>query len=100
MQVDRDGTGKTGSLVRCYLRFIENVSKLFHESVLAVEKKECTITEVYNIMHSLLTKLQNRMEHDFFGTATHSLLDTLETDEQNAAVRDFRMFLDAAISCI
>ena len=47
MQVDRDGARKNGSLVRCYLRFIENVSKLIHESVLAVEKKESTICIVY-----------------------------------------------------
>ena len=48
-------------------------------------------------MHSLLTKLQNRMKHDFFGATTHDLLDTLETDEQHAAVTDFRKFLDAAM---
>ena len=97
MQVDRDG-GADNFIVRCYLGFIENVSNVFHESVLVIEKKACTITEVYGIMHNLLTKLQNRKEHSFFGTATQDLLDALETDEQDSAVCDFNQFLDTAVA--
>ena len=97
-KVDRDGAGEQSSVMRCYLLFIENVSKVFRESILAVEKKACTVTEVHGIRHGLLKMLKNRREHSFFGTSTQDMLDILEQNDQNAAVCDFCKFLDAAIA--
>ena len=97
MKVDQDGAGEQASAVRCYLLFIENVSKVFRESILAVEKKACTVTEVHSIMHGLLRMLKNRREHSFFGTSIQDMLDILEQNDQNAAVCDFCKFLVAAI---
>ena len=46
MQVDRDG--EDDSIVRCHWQFVQNVYKVFNKSALAIEKKACTNTEVYN----------------------------------------------------
>lgn len=49
-----------------YLKFMENVMQVFHDAVLLVEDKEVTICELYNIMSTVITKLQQCIDNSFF----------------------------------
>lgn len=52
--------GKPGAELHVYLSFLNNVLKIFHDVVLLLEGEDTSVCELYEIMFTLKTKLQQR----------------------------------------
>lgn len=84
---DQDSEGHPLEL-QAYLSFLNNGLKIFHEVVLLLEGDGRTVCELYEIMSTLRTKLQQRQVDSFFGVETSALLQKF-TDQK----RGFFSFL-------
>ncbi|KAF1379376.1 hypothetical protein PFLUV_G00175430 [Perca fluviatilis] len=57
-----------------YPSFLSNALKIFHDTVLVLEREDGTVCELYDMMFTLKTKLQQRQSDGFFGAQTGVLL--------------------------
>ncbi|KAL0192020.1 hypothetical protein M9458_010316, partial [Cirrhinus mrigala] len=80
---DQDGEGNPLDL-QIYLSFL---SKIFHDTVLVLEREDGTVCELYDMMFTLKTKLQQRQSDGFFGAQTGVLLQQFP-DRQAAVLRE------------
>ena len=53
---------------------LSNALKIFHDTVLVLEREDGTVCELYDMMFTLKTKLQLRQSEGFFGAQTDVLL--------------------------
>lgn len=53
-------------LLKMYLSFFSNVSKVFNEAFIVLEKNQLAIIETYDAMSKLRSKLICRKEDSFF----------------------------------
>lgn len=94
---DQDSEGHPLEL-QAYLSFLNNGLKIFHEVVLLLEADGRTVCELYEIMSTLRTKLQQQKVDSFFGVETSALLQQF-TDQKRAAIQqDFSNFYESALS--
>lgn len=70
-----------------YLSFLSNALKIFHDTVLVLERADGTVCELYDMMFTLKTKLQQRQSDGFFGAQAALLLQQFP-DRQAAVIRD------------
>jgi hypothetical protein len=54
-----------GELLRIYLVFFNNASRIFHETISVLEKSDLVTTETYNVMLLFRNKILNRMKDKF-----------------------------------
>jgi hypothetical protein len=54
-----------GELLRIYLVFFNNVSRIFHETISVLEKSDLVTIETYNVMLLFRNKILNRMKDKF-----------------------------------
>nr|XP_055037244.1 uncharacterized protein LOC129424964 [Misgurnus anguillicaudatus] len=83
---DQDGEGNPLDL-QVYLSFLSNALKIFHDTVLVLEREDGTVCELYDMMFILKTKLQQRQSDGFFGAQTDVLLQQFP-DRQAAVLRE------------
>ncbi|KAJ8011748.1 hypothetical protein DPEC_G00061480 [Dallia pectoralis] len=83
---DQDGEGNPLDL-QVYLSFLSNALKIFHDTVLVLEREDGTICELYDMMFTLKTKLQQRQSDGFFGVQMCVLLQQFP-DRQAAVLRE------------
>ncbi|XP_056468115.1 uncharacterized protein LOC130406514 [Gadus chalcogrammus] len=83
---DQDGEGNPLDL-QVYLSFLSNALKIFHDTVLVLEREDGTVCEGYDMMFTLKTKLQLRQSDGFFGAQTDVLLQQFP-DLQAAVLRE------------
>ncbi|XP_058636265.1 uncharacterized protein LOC131543068 [Onychostoma macrolepis] len=83
---DQDGEGNPLDL-QVYLSFLSNALKIFHNTVLVLEREDGTVCELYDMMFTLKTKLQQRQSDGFFGAQTGVLLQQFP-DRQAAVLRE------------
>ncbi|CAL8263874.1 unnamed protein product [Merluccius merluccius] len=72
---------------KVYLSFLSNALKIFHDTVLVLEREDGTVCELYDMMFNLKTKLQLRHSDGFFGAQTDVLLQQFP-DRQAAVLRE------------
>ncbi|KAF4108796.1 hypothetical protein G5714_009869 [Onychostoma macrolepis] len=70
-----------------YPSFLSNALKIFHNTVLVLEREDGTVCERYDMMFTLKTKLQQRQSDGFFGAQTGVLLQQFP-DRQAAVLRE------------
>ncbi|XP_035985951.1 uncharacterized protein LOC118559371 [Fundulus heteroclitus] len=83
---DQDGEGNPLDL-QVYLSFLSNALKNFYDTVLVLEREDGTVCELYDMMFTLKTKLQQRQSDGFFGAQTDVLLQQFP-DRQAAVLRE------------
>ncbi|CAM4725598.1 unnamed protein product [Leuciscus chuanchicus] len=83
---DQDGEGNPLDL-QVYLSFLSNALKIFHDTVLVLEREDGTVCELYDMMFTLKTKLQQRQSDGFFGAQMGVLLQQFP-DRQAAVLRE------------
>ncbi|KAK7879558.1 hypothetical protein WMY93_033730 [Mugilogobius chulae] len=93
---DQDSEGQPLKL-QVYLSFLHNALKVFHDAILMLEGDNKTVCELYDIMSTLRTKLQQRQKDSFFGIETNTLLQTFSQYEATTIKEDFSNFYQCAI---
>ncbi|KAJ4929715.1 hypothetical protein JOQ06_018737, partial [Pogonophryne albipinna] len=94
---DEDGDGKSLEL-QVYLSFLANVLKIFHDVVLLLEREDGTVCELYDMMLTLKTKLQQRQIDSFFGMETIAILQQFPDQKAAAIKHDLSKFYQAALN--
>ncbi|KAJ4926419.1 hypothetical protein JOQ06_008593 [Pogonophryne albipinna] len=94
---DEDGDGKPLEL-QVYLSFLNNVLKIFHDVVLLLEKEDRAVCELYDMMLTLKTKLQQRQIDSFFGMETSAILQQFPNQKAAAIKHDLSKFYQAALN--
>ncbi|KAJ8416211.1 hypothetical protein AAFF_G00382330 [Aldrovandia affinis] len=94
---DEDGDGKPLEL-QVYLSFLNNVLKIFHHVVLLLEGEDGTVCELYDMMLTLKTKLQQRQMDSFFGMETSAILQQFPDAKAAAIKHDLSIFYQAALN--
>ena len=97
IKADQDGEGQPLQL-QVYLAFLNNVLKMFHEVVLQLEGQDGTVCELYDIMFTLKTKLQQRQVDSFFGMEASELLQEFPDREAATIKKDLSNFYNAALT--
>ncbi|RXN37953.1 zinc finger protein 862-like [Labeo rohita] len=82
--VDRPFASPAADLMN---EFLINALKIFHDTVLVLEREDGTVCELYDMMFTLKTKLQQRQSDGFFGAQTGVLLQQFP-DRQAAVLRE------------
>lgn len=72
--------------LQVYLSFLSHVLKTFHEVVLLLDGENGTVCELYEIMLTLKTKLQQHQRDSLFGMETSALLEQFP-EQKAAAIR-------------
>uniref|UniRef100_A0AAV2JMP7 Uncharacterized protein n=1 Tax=Knipowitschia caucasica TaxID=637954 RepID=A0AAV2JMP7_KNICA len=83
---DQDGEGNPLDL-QVYLSFLSNALKIFHDTVLVLEREDGTVCELYDMMFTLKTKLHQQQSDGFLGAQTGVLLQQFP-DRQAAVLRE------------
>lgn len=94
---DQEGEGQPLQL-QVYLAFLKNVLKMFHEVVLQLEGQDGTVCELYDIMFTLKTKLQQRETDSFFGMEASEPLQQFPDREAATIEKDLSNFYNAALT--
>ncbi|KAI4810800.1 hypothetical protein KUCAC02_013730 [Chaenocephalus aceratus] len=84
--------------LQVYLSFLNNVLKIFHDVVLLLERDDGTVCELYDIMLTLKTKLQQRQIDSFFGMETSAILQQFPDQKAAAIKHDLSKFYQAALN--
>jgi hypothetical protein len=79
------------------------VGTLFNDAILSIEGDEASsVTEVYDVMSLLKSKLQNRRDEAYFGDACMAMMEQLEeldaSHQTTLFKTEFTAFYDTAIS--
>ncbi|CAL8398046.1 unnamed protein product [Boreogadus saida] len=82
-----DQNGEGNPLLQVYLSFLSNALKIFHNTVLVLEREDGTVCELYDMKFILKTKLQLRQSDGFFGAQTDVFLKQFP-DRQAAVLRE------------
>lgn len=94
---DQDGEGQPLEL-QAYLSFLHIALKIFHEVILQLEGEDRTVCELYDIMSTLKTKLQQRQVDSFFGLETNPLLQNFPDHKATTIKEDFLGFYKCALN--
>lgn len=78
----------TTELYIYYLKFLENVMQILHDAVLLVEGDEVTACELYDIMSTVRTKLQQRIDDSSFGFEAGQALVNLDGPHETTVKQD------------
>ncbi|XP_041844096.1 uncharacterized protein LOC121641831 [Melanotaenia boesemani] len=96
-KMDQDGEGQPLEL-QAYLAFLKNTLKIFHDVVLLLEGQDGTVCEIYDLMLTLKTKLQQRQMDSFFGMETTALIQQFPEQRAETIKQDFSNFYKAALN--
>uniref|UniRef100_A0A9J7YS77 Uncharacterized protein n=1 Tax=Cyprinus carpio carpio TaxID=630221 RepID=A0A9J7YS77_CYPCA len=94
---DQHGDGLPLQL-QAYLSFLHNALKTFHDVILVLEGDNITVCELYDILSTLLRKLQQWQADSFFGVETSALLQKFPDCEATAIKQDFSNFYSNSLS--
>ncbi|XP_041850909.1 uncharacterized protein LOC121646098 [Melanotaenia boesemani] len=94
---DQDGEGNPLEL-QVYLSFLNNALKIFHDIVLLLEREDATVCELYDMMFTLKTKLQQRQIDGFFGVETDALLQVFPNQQAAAVKHDMCNFYQVSLA--
>uniref|UniRef100_A0A3B1JVS3 HAT C-terminal dimerisation domain-containing protein n=1 Tax=Astyanax mexicanus TaxID=7994 RepID=A0A3B1JVS3_ASTMX len=84
--------------LQAYLAFLNNILKIFHDVVLLLEGQDGTVCELYDIMLTLKTKLQQRQIDCFFGMETSAILQQFPDQKAATIKHDFSNFYKTALN--
>ncbi|KAL6490146.1 hypothetical protein MHYP_G00004910 [Metynnis hypsauchen] len=97
LKTDQDGEGQPLEL-QAYLAFLNNMLKIFHDVVLLLEGQDVTVCELYDIMLTLKTKLQQREIDCFYGMETSAILQQFPDQKAATIKHDFSNFYKTALN--
>lgn len=81
-----------------YLLFSQYVMEIFKSAVLELESNATSAADVFIILTNLRKKLKSQCEEEFFGYHVHQLLANVDAAEAQEATKDFKLFLNSAIT--
>lgn len=81
-----------------YLSFSANVCSLFEKSNMILQRSDTTSTELFQIMNTLLTQLNTRIEENFFGSFIRKAKNHANEEVLQQAMSDFKIFYENARS--
>ncbi|CAF1396996.1 unnamed protein product [Rotaria sp. Silwood1] len=84
----------------CILSFLQHVLFELHKKNLELQRNYTTAVDLFRIITSIKTKLQERIDSEFFGAACRYKLMRLPIDTQNRLKSSFIKFLSAIIAYI
>ncbi|XP_046896474.1 uncharacterized protein LOC124487236 [Hypomesus transpacificus] len=97
LKSDQDGEGHPIEL-QAYLAFLNNILKVFHDVVLLLEGQDGTICELYDIMQTLKTKLNQRQIDSFFGMETSAIVQQFPDQKAASIKEDMSNFYQTALN--
>ncbi|KAL6487837.1 hypothetical protein MHYP_G00044630 [Metynnis hypsauchen] len=97
LKTDQDGEGQPLEL-QAYLAFLNNILKIFHDVVLLLEGQDVTVCELYDIMLTLKTKLQQREIDCFYVMETSAILQQFPDQKAATIKHDFSNFYKTALN--
>lgn len=89
--------GDEVSITECYLHFFHNILKLFHETIECLEKNNLLAIEVFSIMEVLKMKLEQRIQDNFLGFKTMTILK-LSRGEMQRTQKEFIKWYETALN--
>ena len=95
--IDKEST-EIPRLIEMYLLFSQHVMEMVKSAVLELESNETSTADVFIILTNLKNKLKSRCDEEFFGYHVHQLLANVNAAEAQEATKDFRLFLNSAIT--
>ena len=95
--IDNEST-EIPRLIEMYLIFSQHVMEIFKLAVQEPEKNETSTADVFIILTNLRNRLKSRCDEKFFGYDVHQLLANVGAAEAQEATKDFRLFLNSAIT--
>ena len=72
--------------------------EIFKLAVQELEKNETSTADVFIILTNLKNRLKSRCDEEFFGYDVHQLRANVGAAEAQEATKDFRLFLNSAIT--
>lgn len=96
MMNETDGDSK----VQIFLNFASHFLHNFHKAVKQLEGNNITVLDVYNIMSTLKSALEQRKKDCFFGYETKKMLQSLEAKsptESDKIKKNFLVFVDKCL---
>ena len=97
LMIDNEST-KIPRLIEMYLIFSQHVMEIFKLAVQELEKNETSTADVFIILTNLRNRLKSRCDEEFFGYDIHQLLANVGAAEAQEVTKDFRLFLNSAIT--
>ena len=97
LMIDNEST-EIPRLIEMYLIFSQHVMEIFKLAVQELEKNETSTADVFIILTNLRNRLKSRCDKKFFGYDVHQLLANVGAAEAQEATKDFRLFLNSAIT--
>ena len=97
LMIDNEST-EIPRLIEMYLIFSQHVMEIFKLAVQELEKNETLTADVFIILTNLRNRLKSRCDEEFFGYDVHQFLANVGAAEAQEATKDFRLFLNSAIT--
>ena len=97
LMIDNEST-EIPRLIEMYLLFSQHVMEIFKFAVQELEKNETSTAHVFITLTNLRNRLKSRCDEEFFGYNVHQLLANVGAAEAQEATKDFRLFLNSAIT--
>ena len=90
----------SSNVAKCTLYFLQNILFDIQTKNLELQRYYTSIANLYRIITTLLKKLNDRLEQNYFGHNTRLLLNSISKDEQEKVTSSFRNYLSNIIKYI
>lgn len=90
----------SSDIAKCTLFFLHNVLFDIQAKNLELQRYYTSIANLHRIITTLLKKLNDRLEQNYFGHNTRLLLNSMSNDEKEQVTSSFKNYLSSIIEYI